>query len=514
MKKILLTFSFLFLFAPQIFASHLDGGEITWTCQGNGQFIFKLKIYRDCSGLPLSCLDATSIDVSGLPGLCSIPLSPSCSNSDITPSSCGISCASASNLAKQVWIWTSLPVTLNGVPPATGWTFSWNSCCRNPLQNVGGSGGFSVRSKMFPYQNSNTNPCFDNSPEFLESPKYLLCTGYPQTVNQGATDVENDSLVYSFASPLDQPSSVCPSFAAANIPFNTPYTVNDQFPGNSNVNSITGILSCTNDSIIGNFATCVKVTAYKCGIKVAEVYRDYLSIFINNCLLANPLNANNTAPDIVAPFISGWDTTVCAGDTLRFTLRATDFEGSPPGGTPQQVILEANSLQFGLGYSNPAQGCLTPPCAVLNKTLPSSNPILNSVNFTWATSQNHVKNSTNCLPGYYCFTFGVRDNFCPAPAQENVAVCITVLNCSVNIKNLKAEDFSVFFTDGFINLNLKYPPQQPIEVFITDMLGKTILQKNISSRQNSFKLPDISKGVYLLNLISTEGTRAKKFVVN
>ena len=28
------------------------GGEITWRCNGNGQFVFQVKLYRDCNGIP------------------------------------------------------------------------------------------------------------------------------------------------------------------------------------------------------------------------------------------------------------------------------------------------------------------------------------------------------------------------------------------------------------------------------------------------------------------------------
>ena len=59
-KRILLTISILLAVAFQLRASHLMGGEITWTCQGNGQFVFHMKLYRDCNGAtgpPSAALD-------------------------------------------------------------------------------------------------------------------------------------------------------------------------------------------------------------------------------------------------------------------------------------------------------------------------------------------------------------------------------------------------------------------------------------------------------------------------
>ena len=57
MRKIL----FLLLiigFSFQVKASHLMGGEITWECLKSGpnvgQYIFQMKVYRDCNGITFS----------------------------------------------------------------------------------------------------------------------------------------------------------------------------------------------------------------------------------------------------------------------------------------------------------------------------------------------------------------------------------------------------------------------------------------------------------------------------
>jgi hypothetical protein len=41
----------LILISDSSFASHGMGGEITYECQGNGMFIFRVKFYRDCNGI-------------------------------------------------------------------------------------------------------------------------------------------------------------------------------------------------------------------------------------------------------------------------------------------------------------------------------------------------------------------------------------------------------------------------------------------------------------------------------
>ena len=58
MKKILVLI-FVF-YVSNSFASHFMGGEITWECIKDptspnvGQYIFTMKVYRDCNGITFS----------------------------------------------------------------------------------------------------------------------------------------------------------------------------------------------------------------------------------------------------------------------------------------------------------------------------------------------------------------------------------------------------------------------------------------------------------------------------
>ncbi len=67
MKKIILLLVVLFTFSNAN-ASHLLGGEITWQClksgPNQGEYIFTMKLYRDCDGIALSQL-AQDLDMWG-----------------------------------------------------------------------------------------------------------------------------------------------------------------------------------------------------------------------------------------------------------------------------------------------------------------------------------------------------------------------------------------------------------------------------------------------------------------
>ncbi|MBL0340502.1 MAG: hypothetical protein IPP71_06015 [Bacteroidetes bacterium] len=218
--------------------------------------------------------------------------------------------------------------------------FHGGECCRSSaLTNIPGAGGigFSNRAVMYPYNGVSTLPCFDNSPFFAEKPSTIICTGYPFKYNPNAVDVELDSLVYSWGQPLDDGGNV--------IAFAPGYNVNSQLPSatqnpanvGATINSQTGEISYTSFTG-GYFVTVVKVTAYKCNVKVAEIFREINVVMNNNCpaILGG---VQNLPPTVNAPFydpVTGLQTsyldTVYAGDTVRFVLTTQDFDFFTNGG--------------------------------------------------------------------------------------------------------------------------------------------------------------------------------------
>ena len=62
MNKIIIVLIFIFS-SFLSFSSHFMGGEITWKCLKGGpnigQYIFEMKVYRDCSGITFSQVSET-----------------------------------------------------------------------------------------------------------------------------------------------------------------------------------------------------------------------------------------------------------------------------------------------------------------------------------------------------------------------------------------------------------------------------------------------------------------------
>lgn len=441
------------LLTTDVFASHYMGGEITWQCLPNGRFRFIMKLYRECNGINYGAIE--TINVANCPGLTSITMNlyPGGNprdfddgildgKTDISPVCyldslimCNPSPTSPGTGAVQEWYYTSdltypTGVLVSGVPPAQGFIFSHSSCCRNPSNNLvaPASSNWFLRAIMYPYQGQNTFPCYDNSPVFAEVPSTVICTGYLFTYNHNATDRELDSLAYEWAPALQ--SIGTPMGYIAGYSYNSPLPGPAQNPANiaATINPYTGEISYLSYTA-GAFVTVTKVAAYRCGIKIAEIFRE-MQIILLNC----PGPVNNQ-PQVAAPFynpVSGlydlYIDTVYAGDVVDFDITAIDMDFLP-NGNPNTVFLETSSQDYGAGYSNPAAGCINPPCATLNPVPPMNAMVALATHFNWQTSCDHINFNQGCatIGNVHTFYFKIYDNACPAPAINGVTVSIVVL---------------------------------------------------------------------------------------
>ncbi len=440
-KLLLLAFLLTTTFAK---ASHLMGGEITWTCLSNGQYLFHMKVYRDCNGIIFSPT-GVFLDVNNVTGISTINMNL-VSQADLSPrcdslSGPQISCASASGNtsgAIEEFIFVSNPITLTGVPPTAGWIFSYSNCCRNGaitnLQNQVNR-GFTLRAIMYPFQGQNGGPCYDSSPTFAEKPNAVTCSGYSYFYNPVATDPELDSLVYAWAKPLDSWGGG--TFTATNpapLGFNAGYSFSNPLPDTiQNPNNIPAILNTTTGDICitsfttGNYVTVVSVSAYKCGIKVAEIFRD-IQFTIMNCTGVNNMPFVTSTIDSNIATCDYYRDTVFAGDSISFAMMVSDFD-TAFNGIPQFITTSAKGIQFGLNLNQTDTGCHTPPCAVIVQPMPHVAYPVDTITFGWQTTIDHLGLGYVCayMPNTYYFNFVFADSKCPVPGSVSKMVAITVL---------------------------------------------------------------------------------------
>ena len=481
MKKLLLKIPLFFLFlffGNSLFATHIMGGEITWECQNNGQYVFTVKVYRDCNGIAFN-VNNIAIEAHNYPNTGNITFIPVnfFSVTDITPSCEGSPCATLRRSdpdipgAIEEYVLRSAPTTLNGVPPATGWAFTWTSGNRNvAIDNINNASNFGItlRALMFPYFGRNANLCYDSSPDFYQKPSTIICAGEKFTYNHSAFDSDLDSLSYEWARPLEgnlcgtSPCQIGGVFLAGVNPpevpfdasrgynFDNPYPDTLQNPLNEAavLDSETGEITFTSYNE-GEYVSVIKVTAYKCGVKVAEVYRELQTVVASGC-------SSNEPPIISTLANNSYRDTVKVGDTVRFRITILDsIRADNPN--VDSIFVFGSGQQFGANFTNPNAGCLNPPCATLTAPLPDTGIGRYTTDFYWETTCDHIQNTTPiCFATANSYQFIVRafDDFCPAAGQTIATYTITILadslvaNPDINCANVSGNGDVTINWDG------------------------------------------------------------------
>ncbi len=447
-KSIVLVITLWVGLSGSVFGAGFAGGEITWRCAPNGNYRFTLTLYRDCAGQPFPNQQEL---VTNVPGMSTIALhrvsahdiSLECSCPPMNQVDCqsvgGTGVFNSGAVQKLVYNSDSLfphGVSLTGVPPATGWYFAFSGCCRAPSTNIPNSDTkeFFLRSWMYPYQQTAVDNCFDSSPEFLERPAGVLCTGLDNIWSPMAKDVDGDSLVYSWASPLQNSiSDVITNYA-------TGYSYQSPLPGPAVdpvsvaavLNPQSGLIEF-NTGISGAFLTVIKVSSYRNGELIAEVFRE-VQFLLKSCGLNTPPVHNPVFQNPQGQYTLR-TCTIPAGEMLSFAISVTNFQycqtsSGPP--VPQTIAFNMTGAQLAAPM-NPG-GCLNPPCVTLT---PAPTPTSNitgtfgaQTTFQWQTTCDHIAQTSTGTADYspHHFLLKAYDNACSIPSLRYYPITVVIDN--------------------------------------------------------------------------------------
>lgn len=280
MKKFLLAIAILFSGITSSYASHLMGGEITYIHMGGNDYEITLIVYRDCSGINLSTVSANATFESAscsqnfgfaLPYIQTVDVSQVCPGQSTT-------CNGGTVPGTQQFVYRGI-VTLT---PCSDWIMHWNSGTRNPATTnltTPGSQNLYIQNTL-----DNIVGAFNNSPQFFNIPTPYLCVNQLAIYSHAASDVDGDSLYYSFSNPLTTPG-----------PPGTPITF---MPGYSllqpmittagmNLNQTTGEM-CFTPSISQISVVSVIIEEFRNGFLIGSQIREMQVIVDNSCTNQNP----------------------------------------------------------------------------------------------------------------------------------------------------------------------------------------------------------------------------------
>lgn len=505
MVKSLLLVTLFALAAIYSRASHVMGGEITWTCQ-NGNVVFELVFYRDCNGAEVNTVSET-IKVWNHPTLTEITVN-FVSRTDISPFcnpvlgsppqlTCGTGSSGGNGIgAIEKIVYRSAPLTLTGTPPAAGWIFTCDNFARSAsITNLTDAGNFGITlaAYMFSAPAAGTT-CIDQSPRFLQDPYLVSCAGNPYLYNMNPVDPDLDSIVVSFGKPLNnfQTGSFNPPTNPIELAYEAGFSFDSPTPGTSlnaanipaSVNPQTGEINFTSFTT-GNFVIKLVVQSYRNGQLTAQVERE-IQVIVQNCL------PTNTAPTINGPFGGLFETTVTAGDLVNFNLVATDLELLQDG-SPQSNYLSASGPMFGTNFTQNT-GCAIAPCATLNSAPLISGTQGVSANFNWQTSCDHLVNGQGIAVNemVYNFVFKVQDDYCQIPKVSYKTITIKVQNPGV----IEAPSIDCITTqpDGTVQVSWT-PVTDPFGSFVSYELHSVqngLLQTINTITTNTVSLPAIN----------------------
>jgi len=295
------------------YGTHAAGMDISYECisQGINSDTYKiiLKFYRDCSGV--NAPSSHPMTYTSSCGSSSITLYQVGGAVNINPQ-CATYCNGGSFLGIQEYTYEG---TVN-LTHCSNWVLSVCECCRNQaintINNPGGQ-NLCVEATL------NNSVYCNNSPTFSQYPTPFICNGNFYCYNNGAIEIDGDSLVYSLITPLNSNTGGTVTYTGGYSPLNP-------VGGTSTFDPITGNLCITPLNLLSGILA-IKVSEYRNGVLIGSVIRD-IQINVFQCGSTNP------------PQLSGIDTTsiVNINDITTYTL-----DINCPNGT-QNISFDINTI--------------------------------------------------------------------------------------------------------------------------------------------------------------------------
>ena len=479
----------LFGISKGVTASHMIGSEIAYQCTGTaGVYSVYLKLYKDCSGVPIcsncptgpispSC--SKSVNIVGAGGACygsnfgtqSLYVVTAISGFDIIQlcgsqksicNNCGSRTPGTFSPGIEVYIFQG-QINLNALPASCCMvSIGFGECCRNSANTIlANSSSLSYFSEAI--INRCAIPC-NSSPTFTNDPVVVACAGQDFTYNAGAIDPDGDSLSYGFGQSLVSPG--------ASAPYVSPYSPTLPFPYVGfpiscppalpplclSLDAVTGDLRFRpSGNFVANLVIEVKQWKNIAGVPtLVGINRRDIQFYSISCAVNNPpvLRTYDASATLTNPQ-PNFAYSVCGGQQLCFFVSAWDNAGSSDTtdiswNAPSN--LTANGATFVKAYNNATRSTL--------------GPRLDSMRFCWTPPASMAQN----LP--YYFVVNSRDRACPLPGRTSRSFSIIVRRIPLAVItktfNNCAYDFgysltnSVVLNNAYTRFEIETAPQSNI----------------------------------------------------
>ncbi len=400
----LIIYGSLCSFSTDLNATHIVGGEFTYKALGFGKYQLRLIIRRDC----INGADSVYFDqpaeigvfygdnqpayTIGYDGVILLPFI----KEDTLQENVNSACFTPGQL---VCVHEAVYESIITLPSnERGYILAYQRCCRNKTitniitpEETGAT--FTISISVNDQVRSNSNPLF------RAFPPIYVCLNNPFRYDHSASDVNGDSLVYSFCLPYVGRSVADPKGVPSRPPY-TEVTLRPEYsisnltnPGGTGIalkiDPITGEITGTPNTI-GQYLIGICVTEYKNGRKYSYTRRDF------------QLNIVPCGSVPIAEFKI--NSTICDGLTQRFSNNSTN----------------ANSILWYFDFVN-------------NRN---------------ATSTNNNPSYTYPSPGTYTVVLVAMNNGCNDTLRRVIKVANTALKAAFSAKSVCDPDKKIILVNN------------------------------------------------------------------
>ena len=382
--------AFLLLFSSELYGTHAQGVDVTYTWVSGNTYILTVNFYRDCDGVAAPA--GVTLDISSVSGCApdaSVTLTqsgPGTEVSPLCPAQLGNSTCSGGALpGVEQYVYTA---TYTFPATCPDWVIAWEHCCRNnAITNLVSPG---TQSMYVEATMNNTNNYNNSSPIFTTLPVPFICANQLFCYNHGAVDADGDSLGYSLVNAL--------TAGATNINYNAPntptYPITD-IAGSITFDPITGSMCVTPNGPQVAVVT-ISVEEYRNGVLIGSTMRD-LQIVVQNCSNQQPgQSSGGIINNVGGTVIDSNSVEICPTELMSF-----DIVFSDPNLT--DVITLTTNLAAAI------------PGATFNQS--GTNPV--TFQFSWTPTIADI--------GFHFFTITIQDDGCPILGSQVFQYDIEVL---------------------------------------------------------------------------------------
>ncbi len=365
-------------FQTTSFATHIVGGDITYTCLGNDEYEITLTVRRDCEN---GATDAP-FDDPAIVGIYDIfgslqtsigllgRLELAFMGEDTITNSLVFDCGA---LGDPVCVHEAVYTGRVTLPyNKIGYCLAYQRCCRNlKLNNI--ENPLETGATYWTCITADALEACNSQPTFNNWPDVYLCVNENLVFDHSAVDPDGDQLVYRLCTPsqgatVDNPQpSPPPGPPYETVVWQDPYDLDDMMGGNPlSINPNTGEITARPNTI-GSFLIGICVEEYRNGVLLSTVRRDFeynVRACTDPIVIDFDVEDNDCDGDNIVSFTNnttGADSYQWFFDYPNNTLTSTDENPTVtyPGQGKYTVRLEA---------TRDADGCTTAAEQVVSNT--------------------------------------------------------------------------------------------------------------------------------------------------